>query len=108
MRPRKCRFVRSSPSVRFFKPRGIPLCDLAIVKLKDEEWEAIQLSDYKNLEQEEAAKLMGVSRPTYSRVLSSARKAIAKALVEGGALEIEGGDFMLVDEKTNKKRGKAK
>jgi predicted DNA-binding protein (UPF0251 family) len=93
MRPRKCRLVRSSPTARFFKPRGVPLCDLEVVKLKDEEYEALRLCDHKNMEQEEAAKLMGVSRPTFSRILSCARKAIAKAIIEGGALEIDGGDF---------------
>lgn len=108
MRPRKCRLVRSSPVARFFKPRGIPLCDLDVVKLKDEEWEAILLADYKGLEQEEAAKLMGISRPTFSRTLSSARKAVAKALAEGSALEIDGGDFKLVEEKKTKEKGKTK
>jgi len=93
MRPRKCRLVRSSPLARFFKPRGIPLCELAVVKLKDEEWEAILLADYRGMEQEEASRLMGISRPTFSRVLSSARKAVARALAEGAALEIDGGDF---------------
>lgn len=97
MRPRKCRLVRSSPMARFFKPRGIPLCDLDVVKLKDEEYEALHLSDYKNMEQIDAAKLMGISRPTFSRILSSARKAIAKAIIEGGALEIEGGDFERIE-----------
>jgi uncharacterized protein len=96
MRPRKCRIVRSSPLARFYKPRGIPLCELQIVRLKNEEWEAIQLADYKGLEHTEAAKQMGISRPTFSRVLASARAAVAKALTEGGALEIGGGDFRLV------------
>ncbi len=96
MRPRKCRIVRSSPLARFYKPRGIPLCDLEVVRLKDEEWEAIQLNDYRGMEQVEAAKQMGISRPTFSRVLASARTAVAKALVEGGALEIGGCDFHLV------------
>jgi len=108
MRPRKCRLVRSSPLARFFKPRGIPLYELEVVKLKDEEWEAILLADYKGLEQEEAAKLMGISRPTFSRTLSSARKAVAKALAEGSALEIDGGDFKLVEEKKTKEKGKTK
>jgi predicted DNA-binding protein (UPF0251 family) len=76
------------------------------VKLKDEEWEAILLADYKGLEQEEAAKLMGISRPTFSRTLSSARKAVAKALAEGGALEITGGDFKLIEEKQKKTKRK--
>jgi len=75
------------------------------VTLKDEEYEAVLLSDYKDMEQQEAAKLMGVSRPTFSRVLSSARKAIAKALAEGGALEIDGGDFTRIGA-SMKKKGK--
>lgn len=95
MRPRKCRIIRSSPAARFFKPRGIPLCDLQIVALKDEEWEAIRLVDYERLDQETAAKNMGISRPTFSRVLTTARAAVAKALAEGGALQIGGGDFKL-------------
>ncbi len=96
MRPRKCRLIRSSPVSRFYKPRGIPTRDLQIVSLKDEEWEAILLADHRGLEQEEAAKLMGVSRPTFSRVLASARKAVARALAEGCALRIGGGDFRTV------------
>ncbi len=108
MRPRKCRLVRSSPIARFFKPRSVPLCDLDVVKLKDEEWEAVLLADYKGLEQEEASRLMGISRPTFSRTLSSARKAVAKALAEGSALEIDGGDFKLVEDKKTTKKGKTK
>jgi uncharacterized protein len=98
MRPRKCRIVRSSPLARFYKPRGIPLSELKIVRLKDEELEAIQLADYQELEHAAAAQQMGVSRPTFSRVLASARAAVAKALVEGGALEIGGGDFRHIDD----------
>jgi predicted DNA-binding protein (UPF0251 family) len=87
---------------RFYKPRGIPMVDLEIVSLKDEEWEAILLADHEGLEQEEAAKLMGVSRPTFSRVLASARKAVAKALAEGSALRIGGGDFRMAPEESQK------
>ncbi len=95
MRPRKCRFIRESPSVRFFKPRAIPLCDLDVVTLKDEEWEAIRLIDYDGLDQLTAAQHMKVSRPTFSRVLARGRAAVAKALAEGCALAIEGGDARL-------------
>jgi len=97
MRPKKCRLVRCAPSVRFYKPRGIPLCDLAIVSLRDEEWEAILLADYEHLDHEQAAKKMGISRPTFSRVLASARAATAKALAEGAALEIGGGTSQVLD-----------
>ena len=98
MRPKKNRLVRNSPLVRFFKPRAIPLCDLTIVALKDEEWEAIVLCDYNGLNHEEAAKNMGISRPTFSRVLASARANVAKTLAEGCALKIGGGDFRLLCE----------
>ncbi len=96
MRPRKCRLVRSSPLSRFYKPRGVPMRALKTVSLKDEEWEAIQLADYRGLDQTAAAERMGVSRPTFSRVLADARAAVAKALVEGAALEIGCGDFRFV------------
>lgn len=77
--------------------------ELQIVALKNEEWEAILLADYKGMEHETAAKQMGVSRPTFSRILASARTAVARALAEGAALKIEGGDFRLVsDERKNK------
>lgn len=96
MRPRKCRLIRYSPLSRFYKPRGIPMMDLKIVSLKDEEWEAILMADYQGMEHEAAAKSMGVSRPTFSRVLASARAAVARALAEGAALEIGGGDARMV------------
>ncbi len=102
MRPRKHRLVRSSPATRFYKPRGIPMREMEIVRLKDEEWEALLLADYRRLQQEEAARLMGVSRPTFSRVLGSARRAVAKALAEGAALEIGGGDFRMVSDENEK------
>lgn len=98
MRPRKSRLVRNSPMSRFYKPRGIPMSELKTVSLKDEEWEAILLADHLGHGQEEAAKLMGVSRPTFSRVLAGARRAVAKALAEGSALAIGGGDFRMVTE----------
>jgi uncharacterized protein len=68
------------------------MMELQIVALKDEEWEAILLTDYKGLQQEEAAKSMEISRPTFSRTLMSARRAVAKALAEGSALRIGGVD----------------
>jgi predicted DNA-binding protein (UPF0251 family) len=67
------------------------MMELQIVVLKDEEWEAIRLADYQGMEQEEAAKSMGISRPTFSRMLTAARRAVATALAEGTALRIGGG-----------------
>ena len=83
--------------------------DIKVMTLKDEEWEAINLVDYKDLNHEEAAELMGISRPTFSRLILSARKVVASALVEGTALEIGGGDFqMVLKEETNDQNNNSK
>ncbi len=108
MRPRKKRLIRSNPLARFYKPQGIPMRDMEIVTLKDEEWEAIKLADYKGLNHEEAAELMGISRPTFSRLISCARKAVASALIEGSALEIGGGDFKIVSDEDTLSKSKEK
>ena len=96
VRPRKCRRIRINPTVRFYKPQGIPLRQLRIVSIKDEELEALSLADGKGLDHEAAAALMNISRSTFSRILAKARRSVATALVEGAALEIGGGDFQLV------------
>ena len=53
------------------------------------------------MKQEDAAELMEISRPTFSRLIESARKKIAIMIIEGKALNIEGGDFHI-------RRGKIK
>jgi len=56
-----------------------------------DEFEAVRLADLEELYQEEAAEQMGVSRPTFARILESARRKLADALVHGKALRIDGG-----------------
>lgn len=99
-RPSKYRWIRREPSVTFFKPRGIPLRALKIVTLTVEGYETIRLSDVEGLDQESASSKMGISRQTYGRVLAQARKTLADAIVHGYALEIEGGNYLLVDDAT--------
>lgn len=103
VRPTKCRHIRLDPVVRFYKPQGIPVRDLSVVVLKDEELEALCLADRQGLEHEEAAALMNISRSTFSRILTKARSSVAVALVEGAALKIEGGDFHRVCTDSTKK-----
>ena len=98
-RPRTCRCVDFIPSVVYFKPRGIPMVDLEEVCLLVEELEAVRLKDGEGLEQEECGRLMKVSQPTFHRVLESARRKIAEALVQGKAIRIEGGDFEMAERK---------
>ena len=92
-RPPKCRRVAFLPNVTYFKPASIPLRALEEVQLSVEEAEAIRLKDLESLEQEEGAERMNVSRPTFQRVLASARQKMADALLNGKAIRIEGGSF---------------
>ncbi|MGQ9675640.1 MAG: DUF134 domain-containing protein [Chloroflexota bacterium] len=92
-RPRKRRCVEMVPGITYFKPRGVPLRFLEEVVLTVEELEAVRLKDLENLEGEQAAERMGVSRPTFQRILEAARRKVAEALVGGKALRIHGGDF---------------
>ena len=80
---------QGAPNAVYFKPRGIPLTDLEEVSLSLDEFEAINLADYQGLYHEEAARKMGVSRPTFGRILGAARKKVADAIVRGKALQIE-------------------
>ena len=56
-----------------------------------DEFEAMRLGDLDGLHHEEAAKQMSVSRPTFSRIMDSAHRKLADAIVHGKALRIEGG-----------------
>jgi predicted DNA-binding protein (UPF0251 family) len=69
-----------------FKPVGRPMIDLKEIRLYHDELEVLRLCDLEGLVQEEAGQRMGVSRGTVQRLLASARKKTAQALVEGAAL----------------------
>jgi len=88
-RPIKPRRIFFDPKTIYFKPRAIPLSMLEEVELGVDELEAIRLCDFEGLEQEEAAKKMKISQSTLSRILISARKKIAEALIEGKAIKIK-------------------
>lgn len=90
-RPRHFRRIGCLPQSNYFKPRGIPLSALQHVNLTFDEIEAVRLADLDGLYQEEAAKKMKVSRQTFGRIIESAHKKIADALVNGKALSIDGG-----------------
>lgn len=94
-RPFKCRRICFVPSVTYFKPAGIPLRLLEENYISLEEVEAIRLRDLEHLEQVECAGKMNISRPTFQRVLASARRKVADSLLAGKALRIEGGNYEL-------------
>ncbi|MEW5805768.1 MAG: DUF134 domain-containing protein [Acidobacteriota bacterium] len=95
-RPKLCRWIRFHPGSSFFKPQGIPLRFLHEVSLSMDEFEAIRLADFEGLYQEEAAKKMKISRQTFGRILTEAHRKIAECLVQGKALSIEGGDYIMI------------
>jgi len=91
-RPTKWRKIEHVPAVSRFAPiEQAP--GGAENTLKLEELEAVRLKDLEGLEQGECADRMGVSRPTFQRILLSAREKIADSLVNGKAIHITGGHF---------------
>ena len=92
-RPTKWRKIESLPSVRNFLPSDEDISNQPVNILKVEELEAVRLKDLEGLEQTQCAENMGVSRPTFQRILSSAREKIADSLINGKAIRIDGGNF---------------
>ncbi len=68
-------------------------------------FEALRLADAERFDHETAAALMGVSRPTFSRILTEARATVATALTHGWALRIAGGDYRLADDRPDRPEG---
>lgn len=88
-RPRNPRCLKFNPSVYYFKPQGIPMIQLEEVILLPDELETIKLYGVDGLDQTEAAKEMAISQPTFARLLGSANKKIADAIISGKAIRIE-------------------
>jgi len=89
-RPRKTRICschRAECSV-VFKPAGVPLEELEVIKLERDELEALHLCDGEGKTQEEAGVSMGISRGTVQRLVASGRRKVAVALVGEKALMV--------------------
>ena len=87
-RPRLHRRIKFQPNVTYFKPQGVPMRFLDVVELTTEEAEAIRLKNVEDLDQETAAKKMNTSQSTFQRILNSAYKKLARALIKGQAIKI--------------------
>lgn len=93
-RPKNCRWVKDIPKVRCFKPQGVPRSQLEEIVVTVDELESIRLADLEGLYHSEAAEKMNVSRQTFGRILESAHKKVAEAIVSGKSIVFEGGVFM--------------
>ena len=94
-RKRCCGRVEAIPCCRRFTPEGGDAA--GSVDLFLEELEAIRLKDVDRLDQAECSVAMGLTRSTFQRVLNSARRKIAVALLEGQVIRIEGGYHIMKD-----------
>ena len=96
MRPRRFRRVHRMPQTTYFKPAGVRMRELQQITLTVGEYEAVRLKDFEGLDQEDAAKKMQISQPTFHRLVLTARKKISDAIVNGKAIKIEGGNYKMV------------
>lgn len=83
------RRICSIPKCSYFKPNGIPVAQLEVVVLADDEREAMCLVDQQGLQQIQAAEAMEVSRQTLANLLKSGRKKVTDALLNGKALKMK-------------------
>lgn len=90
-RPINKRTIHTPPRVKGFIPVDHISMEFDPIRISIEEYETVKLLDYEGLSQQEAAKVMNVSRPTITRIYENARRVISKGLVEGRQIVIDGG-----------------
>lgn len=91
MRPKKTRWVECNPGDRCFRPVCKKGKRVAGVVLSIDEFEALRLADLAGMHQDDAAKSLKISRPTFSRIIRSARHKISDALVNIKCIKVKGG-----------------
>jgi predicted DNA-binding protein (UPF0251 family) len=77
------------------KPAGIPARSSGEVTLGLDEAEALRLADLEGLYHEKAAETMRISRATFGRIIETARRKVAEAIVGAKAIRIEGGNVQM-------------
>jgi predicted DNA-binding protein (UPF0251 family) len=97
-RPQRFRWIENIPEVTRFSPDGNLTGKSELVRLTVDELEAIRLADLEGLYHEQAADKIKVSRQTFGRIIGSAHRKVAEALVRGKSILIEGGEIMPMEE----------
>ncbi len=93
-RHKKIRYVQKMPQIVQFSPRG-KAGRPDEMELRVDEFEAIKLTDFQGYNQSEGARAMGISRPTFGRILRSGRKVLSNALVNGKIIRIRIGNVQV-------------
>ena len=94
-RPRKRRNVCFMPERTLYGPLNANNLNSKGIIMTVDEYETIRLMDVEGMSQEECSKRMNVARTTVQRIYTIARNKLARSLVNGDILKIEGGDFSL-------------
>ena len=93
-RKKKVRYIQKMPNIVYFSPRG-KAGRPEELELRVDQFEALRLSDYQGYNQAEGAKHMGISRPSFGRILNEGRKIIAEVISTGKILKIRIGDVQV-------------
>jgi len=86
-REKNIRKLNFKPIIKSFVPENTQYNGIA--SLLHEEIEAIYLMDVLGLYQEDAAKSMEISRPTFTRILKNARHKLANGIIGGYKIVLE-------------------
>jgi predicted DNA-binding protein (UPF0251 family) len=100
-RQEKNRTVKSPPKNFKFRPvveKSNNLSNEPVVVMRLDEFEAIRLADKNGYEHAKAAEVMGISRPTFTKLLNRARGKVAELIVDGKQLEISGGSILFSED----------
>jgi predicted DNA-binding protein (UPF0251 family)/predicted Fe-Mo cluster-binding NifX family protein len=100
-RPTIERILGAAIPKRGFRPSGASVGRSEEVVLTFDEAEALRLADLEGLYQQAAAQRMSISRQTFGRIIESARRKTADALLGGKRLRIDGGT-VAIEERRNR------
>jgi predicted DNA-binding protein (UPF0251 family)/DNA-directed RNA polymerase subunit RPC12/RpoP len=96
----RTRYVRTPPSNFYFRSEKDDSSKENFIVLNIAEFEAMRLKHYVDLPQgwgkhgrKPCSEIMGVSQPTFSRILEKAHQKVTKALVEGKNIIVSGGNI---------------
>lgn len=81
-----------------FHPAGAEIIPAGEVIMGCDEAEAVRLKHLLKMDQEEAAEQMGLSQPTFHRLLASAHEKMTEAIINGKVLRITGGNIAVHDD----------